>query len=159
MRSDGRPWRTLTEKLPEETAVKLERAIWLAKSLGMANNRIEGFEALAAEFEVTYLAQALAAMEKWQTSTLECYDDAGWRCLKCGTSKKLSPHHGIPKSHGGPDDRENKFCLCIECHNLVQPRWKHWLERLRFLRARSMAQVEKQGWRVRDLAGGLWREP
>lgn len=44
------------------------------------------------------------------------------KCLLCGITTSLSPHHIIPTSQGGPDEEWNIISLCEErgCHRKIQ---------------------------------------
>jgi 5-methylcytosine-specific restriction endonuclease McrA len=45
-----------------------------------------------------------------------CYARDNYRCVKCGTHKRLTCDHVIPKSLGGPDWLCNLQTLCVECN-------------------------------------------
>lgn len=53
----------------------------------------------------------------------------GYRCQICGTTKRLTVHHIVPRSHGGGHELDNLITLCEEfgqgCHEKVQSyEWK-----------------------------------
>lgn len=41
------------------------------------------------------------------------------RCIRCGTSRHLDPHHRRLKSQGGEDQPQNLIMLCRTCHDVV----------------------------------------
>jgi hypothetical protein len=44
---------------------------------------------------------------------------AGAACAKCGSTKRLTRHHIVPRSAGGPNDRRNLQILCRACHDEI----------------------------------------
>ena len=44
------------------------------------------------------------------------YERDNWRCVLCRCRTRLTPHHVIPRSHGGEDTAENLITLCVTCH-------------------------------------------
>ena len=50
-------------------------------------------------------------------------------CSECGSKKKLTLHHIIPKSLKGKSTKENLIVLCRNCHNKehsLKPDSKRW---------------------------------
>lgn len=44
-----------------------------------------------------------------------------YRCVRCGESRRLEPHHVRPRRQGGSHDLRNLMTLCYACHNYVEP--------------------------------------
>ena len=38
------------------------------------------------------------------------------RCVVCGSSENLTPHHKVKRSRGRMDTLNNMETLCVECH-------------------------------------------
>lgn len=47
---------------------------------------------------------------------------AAGACAYCGTTARLTAHHVIPRTEGGPDTPENLLVLCVSCHNRAERR-------------------------------------
>lgn len=45
------------------------------------------------------------------------YDRDGNRCVKCGTTKKLTLDHIVPRSKGGSNKPDNLQTMCRPCNN------------------------------------------
>lgn len=46
----------------------------------------------------------------------EVYAKAGWQCLHCGSTERLSIDHIIARANGGGDEIENLQALCMPCN-------------------------------------------
>ena len=40
-------------------------------------------------------------------------------CKECGSHKKLTKHHKIPKSEGGTNEPRNIYYICRDCHDKI----------------------------------------
>jgi 5-methylcytosine-specific restriction endonuclease McrA len=49
----------------------------------------------------------------------EAMERAGWSCERCGSTRNLSAHHNVFRSHGGNHSLENRTILCLGCHRLA----------------------------------------
>lgn len=45
------------------------------------------------------------------------YSRDGWRCVHCGSTKRLTLDHIYPWSRGGPDTEDNLQTLCRSCNS------------------------------------------
>jgi len=43
----------------------------------------------------------------------------GHRCVACGQSQGLTPHHVLRRARGGSDTMENLASVCVACHDLL----------------------------------------
>lgn len=50
-------------------------------------------------------------------SRLKIYQRDGYKCVYCGTHKKLTIDHVIPKSKGGKNTWENMATCCSDCNS------------------------------------------
>jgi 5-methylcytosine-specific restriction endonuclease McrA len=50
-------------------------------------------------------------------SRLKIYQRDGYKCVYCGTHKKLTIDHVIPKSKGGLNTWENMVTCCFDCNS------------------------------------------
>lgn len=50
-------------------------------------------------------------------SRLKIYQRDGYKCVYCGTHKKLTIDHVIPKSKGGKNTWENMVTCCSDCNS------------------------------------------
>lgn len=50
-------------------------------------------------------------------SRLKIYQRDGYKCVYCGTHKKLTIDHVIPKSRGGLNTWENMVTCCFDCNS------------------------------------------
>jgi HNH endonuclease len=41
------------------------------------------------------------------------------QCRTCGAVNGLTPHHVVPRSHGGDDVHDNFVPLCLTCHDAL----------------------------------------
>lgn len=44
------------------------------------------------------------------------YERDGYRCVECGTTRRLTLDHRIPRSQGGTSDEENLQTMCRDCN-------------------------------------------
>lgn len=131
--SFSKPWRTVSEKAPEEAAIQIDAAIRLAILTGDASNRVEAMECLAANYLqekqmelIEHARQHHKVREdddrgSWEYRAAQwiAWWNAGWRCLLCGRSRDLHTHHGVPKGQRGTDDESNLYPVCWKCHNRI----------------------------------------
>ena len=66
------------------------------------------FIALRELVQGVYLANSRKAMEQ-----------AGWRCTRCRSCRRLEIHHRKHRSHGGTHRVENLEPVCRDCHKLI----------------------------------------
>jgi 5-methylcytosine-specific restriction endonuclease McrA len=45
------------------------------------------------------------------------------KCMNCGVTLGLAPHHIKSRGSGGTDEMENIITLCMVCHNAAQEGW------------------------------------
>ena len=155
---DKRPWRTTTLKLPEPVALVVEEALYIAQVFGLAQNKVEAWEAIAASFltEHSYANayMELKAKDPYRINSLGVLKDTGFRCLLCETSQHLTIHHIWPRGYHGPERPEDINCeanlapLCIACHEKVQPKWRQYVTSLLVAKQKAMNQVRKFGFRA-----------
>lgn len=50
-------------------------------------------------------------------SRLKIYQRDGYKCIYCGTHKKLTIDHVMPKSRGGLNTWENMVTCCFDCNS------------------------------------------
>lgn len=148
---------TFSEKMPESEANQVRLAANLMVLMGDATNFKEALCGMAIEAvehrRATLNAWAEKASEDhWRWSVFMAMFEQGGRCLVCGTSKMIDPHHGVPRSEGGSDERDNLFLLCRRDHDKVtfatDGAW-HWrgiLPKLVKFREDAMRAVNNQGW-------------
>jgi len=53
--------------------------------------------------------------EHWKAKSYEIKREAGFKCQKCGSNKKLAAHH-LTYEHRGDERIGDLMCLCDECH-------------------------------------------
>jgi 5-methylcytosine-specific restriction protein A len=52
----------------------------------------------------------------WQKTRARIKARDGFRCVKCGDTRRLLVDHVIPRRAGGTDDDANLRTLCHRCH-------------------------------------------
>ena len=64
----------------------------------------------------------------WEAQKRRVYARDGYRCVKCGATQNLDPHHKKWRSKGRDDRLENLATECRDCHNKEHPQVK-WTPR------------------------------
>lgn len=79
----------------------------------LKENRIEEIESLKALPYNEYLKS-----DYWKKISYMVKSEAGFKCAKCGSSKRLEVHH-LSYEHKGDEMNhlEDLVCLCHECHS------------------------------------------
>lgn len=149
--------------LPDDKANQLEDALAMAIHYGIAGNRIEAVEALAVNFLIEYsLGPALwmhyEEMNKrtYKINSFMATREAGYRCLKCETSKDLEIHHIYARGCKDPDrpqwviddvnDVRNLGPLCRACHNEIQPKYRDYIQTFLLEKERRREEFNHQGY-------------
>jgi 5-methylcytosine-specific restriction endonuclease McrA len=52
----------------------------------------------------------------WKERRRICFENAGWKCNRCGTTKKLTAHHRT-YARVGRERQKDLECLCEGCHS------------------------------------------
>lgn len=151
---------TFSEKMPESEAHTVRLAANLMQLLGEAENFKEALRNMAVEYiesrrpQLEHWAEK-ASEDHWRWLVYMAHFEQGGRCLICGTSKMIDPHHGVPRSDGGPDDLSNLFLLCRKDHDHVtfakDGAW-HWrgiLPKLRVFKADRIREMNTNGYATR----------
>ena len=64
------------------------------------------------------------ARRLWRRKIIEKWNH---KCAYCGSEKKLTIDHVIPRARGGKDSAENMVCCCESCnHNKAHTPWEDW---------------------------------
>jgi 5-methylcytosine-specific restriction endonuclease McrA len=57
------------------------------------------------------------------------YERDNWQCFDCDARRNLTPHHIMPRSHGGNDGPLNLITLCVPCHEKLKGgKWEEKVE-------------------------------
>lgn len=94
----------------EVTAMLVEQDLWLARS------EVDG------EAGYRFVVGDLCRFTTWRQPIPQALREAVYgrddhRCLRCGTSERLSLDHIVPWSRGGPDTIDNLQTLCTPCNS------------------------------------------
>lgn len=148
---------TFSFKAPESVANHVRRVANLLVLMGEATNFLEALQGMAIEVEQSRQPtldawRAASSKDHWRWAVYMAQNEQGGRCLICGTSKMIDPHHGIPRSAGGSDEKDNLYLLCRRCHDKItfatDGAW-HWrtiLLKLAKFRIDAMRAMNNQGW-------------
>ena len=64
------------------------------------------------------------ARRLWRRKIIEKWNH---KCAYCGSEKKLTIDHVIPRARGGKDSAENMVCCCHECNqDKAHTPWQEW---------------------------------
>lgn len=138
--ADQRRWATLKVLMPREVYDEVRGAIEVAKRLGVdIGNDVEALRMICAEFLAGWLHIAeheMATDDPYRILVNSVYERDNWECLMCGTRYNLTPHHVLPRAHGGEHVSGNLATLCVRCHNGVtegdaEHNWKAVMSQLR----------------------------
>jgi len=71
------------------------------------------------------------------------------RCRKKLTVDTITIHHIIPRSEGGTNDIKNIIGLCINCHNLVEPKKLKREDIIKYYKKRKLKKISaKNDWHL-----------
>ena len=58
----------------------------------------------------------LLSRPEWKAKRIECLDNAGHRCERCGNDRNLQVHHPHYEKNRMPWEYDNLVVLCASCH-------------------------------------------
>jgi hypothetical protein len=65
---------------------------------------------------LSYIKIPFSKIISQKPSRAMIYKRDGYKCMYCGSTKKLTIDHVIPRSKGGTDDWNNLTCACSHCN-------------------------------------------
>lgn len=101
----------------------------IAKEIGASSNTVrKHLKVLEERGYLTYtpiVHQAVPGKRRKMSveKSLAVFDRDGYRCLHCGTRKRLTVDHIRPIDCGGSDDMSNLQTLCHSCNSRKGAKW------------------------------------